>query len=183
MRRGTMVLLIVLACAIYASTAHAQISNPIVGASNNGTVILAATANGDIYEWCQVSCEGIPLKTWLYWENVFSGAGEPPNAHQLVGMLSGGAVLSDNGDVYGRVGPGAWWHSGNMFQLAGQIQQAPIISVAGICNGSYVTFVGTANGDSFLLTNGSWQYIGNPFGGGPTPTRRSDWGALKVKYR
>lgn len=44
--------------------------------------------------------------------------------------------------------------------------------------------VATSSGDVYRLqTGGSWQFLGNALGGGPTPVTTESWGAVKDKYR
>jgi hypothetical protein len=172
------------------SLAHsAPGSAQVVGVAQNGGCGVALMQNGDVFLSVSASACNGQQGEWASSGNIFALAGRAPSS--VAGMTTYSQVLSVNGDwfqvITGCPGTPVVNFQGNVFEIAG---------VAPGPGEEFTTFGGGAYGLSFeyaATTLGNvfrWQGSSCPtwvFAGalpiGPTPARRTSWGALKITYR
>lgn len=144
--------------------------NPVVGITMlPGTVVLVATANGDVYAWNGA--------TWARWPNVFGGG--PPPGGEVVGVTMSSSVVllaTANGDVHAWNGAD-WERWPNAFGGA----PTPGNEVVGITMSASVVLLVTANGDVYAWGGADWEHWPNVFET-PTSAQAATMGQLKAKY-
>ncbi len=153
-----------------ATTSRAQApENPVVGITVSSSVVLVATAGGDVYAWNGAN--------WAHWPNVFGG--DPPPGGEVVGITMSASVVlvaTANGDVHAWNGAD-WERWPNAFGGG----PAPGNEVVDITMSASVVLLVTANGDVYAWGGADWEHWPNVFET-PTSAQAATMGQLKAKY-